>query len=95
MSRTVGHEFRMLLAKGFRNVAVPADRPVRSQRLLQIFHRNFVPLHGLALRVKEGRRMVVPVDLAKGLVAKGAGFSSVPVIDNVGDQARFRITFDL
>jgi hypothetical protein len=95
MRRAVGDELGMLLAEGFRDMAIPADRPVGGQNLLKIFYRNFVPLDSFALRVKEGGRMIVPVDFTKGLVTENAGFSSVPMIDDAGDQARFRIIFDL
>ena len=48
---TVGDEFGVLMAECFRDVAVPADRPVRGQSLLKVFDRNFVPLNSLALDV--------------------------------------------
>ena len=95
MSRAVSDHLGMLLAERLRNVAVPANRPVRGHRLLQVVQRHFVPLNGLAIRVDQGWRMVMPVNFIKRLVTIGARLSRVPIVDDVGDQAGFRSIFDL
>src|SRR6266851_5718236 len=77
------------------NVAIPADGPVRGQRLLKILKRDLGPLKGLSLFVDERRGMIMPVDFGERLVAIGALHSFVPAIDKVGDQTSLRRLLNL
>lgn len=95
MGRPIGDELGMEAAEGFRNVAIPADRPVGAESLLKFFERDFVPLNGLALLIDQGGRMIVPVDFPKRLVAVNAGLSFVPAIHNGGNQTSFGCLLNL
>lgn len=90
MGGPVGDELWMLAAESLRDVAVPADGPMGGQSLLEVLKRDFVPLKRLALRVDQGGRMIVPMNLAERLVAVDAVPAFVPAIDDVGDQASRR-----
>src|SRR5689334_16527738 len=76
----------MQAPEGLRNVAVPANGPMRDQGLLKILERNLVPLKRFPLLIDQGRRMIVPVNLTKRLLTVGALHSFVPAADNIGDQ---------
>ena len=69
MRRPVSDEFRVPTPESLAHVAIPANRPVSGQGLLKVFERNLVPLHGLAVLVNQRGRVIVPVNLAKPLVA--------------------------
>ncbi len=85
MGGPIGDELGMEAAESLRNVAIPADRPVRAESLLKFFERYFVPLNGFALLIDKGGRVIVPVDCPKRLVAVNARLSFIPAINNVGD----------
>src|SRR5258708_9043826 len=80
----------MLAAKGFGNVAVPADRPVGAQHFLEFFGGNLVPLDGLEGVVEQGGRMIVPMDFSERFVAIRAVLPQVPLIDDWPNQTNLR-----
>jgi hypothetical protein len=88
--RSIHHQFGMFAAKGFGNVAVPADGPMCAQHFLKLLSWNLVPLDGLEGVVEQGERMIVPVDFSKWLVAIRAVLSLVPLIDDRPNQPGLR-----
>ena len=85
--RPVHHQLRMFSPKRFGDVAVPADRKMRLHRFLQLLRRDFVPLHRFPLCVNERRRVVVPMQLAKGLIAISTLLALIPATHNRCNQA--------
>src|SRR2546426_9879635 len=82
-------------AKGFGNVAVPADGPMCAQHFLQLFGWNLVRLDGLEIFVDQGGRMIVPVDFSERLVAIRAVPPLIPPIDDGPNQAGLGRFLDL
>ena len=60
---------------------------MRSQRFLQFFGRDFIPLNSPVLFVQQRGWMVMPVDLSKRFVAASAVLSLIPAIDDRPDEA--------
>src|SRR3989304_3202631 len=89
-----GDELGVLAAEGFRDVAVPADRPVGRENFGKFFRRHLGPLHGAALGVEQRRAMVVPVDFPERLAAVGALLAGVPGVDDLPYRAGFRVGLD-
>jgi hypothetical protein len=83
----VHDQLRMFAPKRFGDVAVPADRKMRLHRFLELLRRDFAPLHRFPLRVNERRRVIVPMQLAKGLMAIRALLALIPATHDRCNQA--------
>jgi hypothetical protein len=52
------NQLRMHPPESFRDVAVPADGPVRGENFRELFGPEPVPFGGLAIRVHQSQRMI-------------------------------------
>src|SRR5262249_54039362 len=75
-------------AKRLRNVAVPANRQMRAEGLLQILRGNVLPFDGVVFFIEQCRWMIVPMNLVKCFMAVDALFAHIPMIDDRTDEAR-------
>jgi len=72
----------MLSAKSLGNMAAPADRAVRSQGVLEVLSRDFIPLYGFALTTQQCWTMIVPMDFSEGFMAVDTYLPLIPAIDD-------------
>ncbi len=95
--RAVDHQFGMLVAEGFGDVAAPADGPMSAHYFLELIERDLVPLDGLALGfvIDQGGWMIVPVDFSEWFVTVGAALSLIPIVYDGRNEARLGRFLDL
>src|ERR1035441_4681179 len=86
----------MLAAKGFRDMARPANGLVMLEGFGNHLEPNLTPRDGLLLWSQQGGRVAGPfLDIVHRFVAKNAGLALTPFRDDALDQATLAQSFDL
>jgi hypothetical protein len=85
----------MNAAKCLCDMAIPANRQMCAESLLEVLCRDVLPFDRTVLFIQQCRRMVMPTNLLERLMAIDAVSSGVPLVDNRTNETRSRGFFNL